>query len=1238
MPQEPRNNRLEREEPASMNSPLSKLNPMWTTTKKSARVLSAALVVFLACASLFSQGSQGTIQGGVFDQSGGAVAGAMVTVTDVARGITRDLIADDAGQYVATNLNPGTYTVRATAKGFQTEEHSGVLVEVGQNIRVDMVLHTGEQAQTITVSGEVPAIDSTDATLGGTVSNDSILALPLNGRNFQRLLQLRPGIVTSPGAGSGASSTNGLRAGDDLLVVEGIIQLGQSSSTSLMNAVYHGGDSTSILPIDAIQEFNEEQNPKAEFGWKDGSVISVGVKSGTNSLHGTAYAFGRDASATDAANYFSSPGVPGVTPATLEQFGATAGGSIVKDKLFWFASFEGLREQVGDVSVDTIPSDVAGLGASKSLVDACLALGPAKISALSAQISGLNPTTCVVSPSSNTNENLWPYLASATSTNFSPALISSGPLNNGLAKIDYVPGPHQHFSGVFFDSQADQIQNASTGQLLARWENNDVLLLRMYDGDWTWTPNSTWVTDTRFGYVYIRNENIPEDASVIPSNPWPSGYGMNTGVTNPVYGGMPEIQISGFTGFLGGGTRDAVRGPQGNIDLTEGVSYLRGKHSFKFGFEYVDIVFDTAQFSQSQGDIKFKSKGSTTALENYLEGIPGSGTILLGGSPSTNLSDHLQYYRSHWYAGYVQDDWRLSTKITLNLGIRYEITSPPAERDNYFGNFNPNVNPATTPAIEQVGPGAPINSLYNVDHKEISPRAGIAWDVRGDGKTVVRAGASILNVPAIMGALANIAPFGATFIGNSGLIGSNMSGTAANVATLFQPSLTGCNASTCSNGLNWTVAGPIFPTTASTGGATCSPTAPCTTGGTEPNFRQAHAAEWNLDVQRAVTNNLTLDVAYVGNHGFDGQLSEDVNQAPFGAGYTPAVKTACLAAPSAITCAPNESAIMAAEPYQSVFPYLNFINLTTNGAYSNYDSLQLTVNERLSHGLRFLAGYTFAHALDLLYSDNTGGALVPTDNANLRADYGNSANDLRHRFTFSPSYALPDIKSPGQMLQGWEVSGIVVLQDGLPWSPNDVTDDFLGTNEINNSFGGTLTAWNYSGPTSAFTAGPHPIPCFGSMAGCTPYMGGVPPTVCSNAAMAAYPGNPQLQQLALASLTNFGCYVQNGGVMTPPAYGTNGNAPRNGFRYANYYNVDMSIAKNWKFTERYTAQFRVEFFNLFNRADFGTASGVGAPNAFDPSAGSGGQFGCACTTPDALNPVLGSGGPRHIQFGLKLGF
>src|SRR5690242_1764929 len=380
------------------------------------QLLATATALLLISLSLFSQSNQGVIQGAVLDQTGGAIAGASVTVIDVARGVTRALTTDAAGQYVAPSLLPGTYTVRAEAKGFRNVEHSGVLVEVGKTLRVDLTVQPGEQTQTVTVTGEIPEIDTTDSTLGGTINNQSINALPLNGRNFERLLQLRPGVVTDPVSGAGNASTNGRRTGNDLLLVEGIAQIGPSNGTTTLNSVYRTGDANSLVPIDAIQEFNTQQNYKAEYGWRDGSVINVGLKSGTNSIHGSAFAFGRDASATDAHNFFTHGQA---TDATVEQFGAVAGVPIIKDKLFWFMGYEGLRTVLTNPALDQIPSDISIGNTGSSMMDACNAL-KGTISPLSAQLAGLNhwqatdPAPCTVSPASSTFENLFPYNPNAS--------------------------------------------------------------------------------------------------------------------------------------------------------------------------------------------------------------------------------------------------------------------------------------------------------------------------------------------------------------------------------------------------------------------------------------------------------------------------------------------------------------------------------------------------------------------------------------------------------------------------------------------------------------------------------------------------------------------------------------------------------------------------------------------------------------------------------------------------------
>src|SRR5882724_1923055 len=327
-----------------------------------------ALAGFLVCAPVFSQGSTGRITGSVTDTSGGNVSGATVVITDSQRGVKSNLSTDTDGAYVASSLLPGTYTVRVDAKGFKVFERQNILLEVGKDIRIDVVLQPGSTSETITVTEAVPMVDTTTTTLGGTISNEIINDLPLNGRNYQNLLTLRPGTTIYPGGGPWTQSTNGIRPEDTSFLVDGVTDDEAFMGFSVTNAAAVIGDAATIIPIDAIQEFNTQVNPKAEFGWKTGSITSVGLKSGTNNIHGTAYGFGRSDS-FDARNYFNAAGTP-KTPVELEQFGGTAGGRIIKDKLFYFGGFEAQRYTVGNALLGQAPTtaSIAGGGGNKCVV------------------------------------------------------------------------------------------------------------------------------------------------------------------------------------------------------------------------------------------------------------------------------------------------------------------------------------------------------------------------------------------------------------------------------------------------------------------------------------------------------------------------------------------------------------------------------------------------------------------------------------------------------------------------------------------------------------------------------------------------------------------------------------------------------------------------------------------------------------------------------------------------------
>src|SRR5271165_2914926 len=343
---------------------------------KAARWLGCALAILLISVPAFSQGSTGRILGTVTDQSGGTVAGATVTVVDTARGVTKTLTTDDAGEYNAPNLTPGAYIVRAEAKGFKKLERQNVIIEVGKEVRVDVTLQPGEQEQTVTVTEALPLVETTNATLGGTLDNADISDMPLNGRNYQSLLALRPGVMLQPGGGPWTQSTNGIRPDESAWMIEGVINTNFFDARPIAGMPSPITDGASILPIDAIQEFNTMENPKAEYGWKPGAVVNVGLKSGTNQFHGSVYGFYRSA-AWDARNYFN-PAPNGSScslgasilcaklPTQLRQYGATVGGPIMKDKLFFFGGFEALNSLIGNALASNGIPETAASGVAPS--------------------------------------------------------------------------------------------------------------------------------------------------------------------------------------------------------------------------------------------------------------------------------------------------------------------------------------------------------------------------------------------------------------------------------------------------------------------------------------------------------------------------------------------------------------------------------------------------------------------------------------------------------------------------------------------------------------------------------------------------------------------------------------------------------------------------------------------------------------------------------------------------------
>jgi hypothetical protein len=1181
-------------------------------------------MILLFSVPLFSQANTGRILGVASDQTGRVILGATVTVTDTQRGFSRTLTTDNAGEYVASSLIPGIYTVRVDATAFKTFEHSGIRLEVGKDVRVDLPLQLGLRSEKITVSGDLPILETTSATLGGTLSNQTLNDLPLNGRNYQNLLPLRPGMTIYPGGGAWTQSTDGLRPDDNDYLVDGLTINEPFTGMSLINGGALAGDASTTLPLDAIQEFNTEQNPRAEYGWKPGGIVNVGLKSGVNSLHGTAYAFGRDAS-WDARNYFN-PAPATKYPVVLQQFGATAGGPIRKDKIFWFLGYEGQRYSLGaGFNVEgpvTCAGGSPGCGLtvnspSDSLVDACNALKKAgeTITPVSGRIAGLNIATCAVAPENfipGPSESLFPTNngnANLQDPKFLPTgLISDNRNDNGVAKIDDHISDRHTLNGLYFIGQEDATFNDLASQVAPIWLSLLHIRAQVVSVNWIWTPNSRWVNEVRAGYsryyqdIFSADHNVPATA-----------YGINTGVANTLYGGFPLIFFTGFTMELGAQWPKIV-GPDAVYHFVDYVSYLRGNHALKFGAEAMENKHRGTITAFAKGGIQFTggndpnlANPDSTSLEDFLTGNIGFAGILVG-----NVARNTHTWG---FAAFLQDDWRATPRVTVNLGVRYELNTVLKESNNLLANFD--ANSAT--GLVQVG--KQVRSPYNGDHNNLAPRLGVAWDVWGRGTTVIRAGGGITyeqSAQQVFLAVNNLfglgtVPTGANLFAN-GVQLQSPGNIAVAVTDYSGANLAPLTAGWQGNGPNQAVFPPGIQT-ASCGDGLGTDPAPCTTFAVDRNLRTPYVSTWTVDLQQTLTKNLSLDIAYVGNHSTKLLGLRDVNQPTTPAGPLPFTQN----------CAPPVGTGKGA----SCFPYLGYIDVLSNRDRSNYNGLQVTLVRQTSHGISFTAGYTYAHALDNT-SANWGGG-VPLDSTRPQLEYASGDFDIKHRFTLALTYALPGRASPLQLLEDWQVNSIVTVQTGLPWGPQDTSNDFSMTNELNNPTSNG-ERWDFFGDPKDFTSGPNPIPCFGNKLCAN---GTAVPQACITAATSLGPG--AIAQLSATGIG--GCFARGRSVLIPPAAGTYGTAGRNIFRDSGFRNWDLSVTKGWRFQDRLTAQFRAEFFNVLNHPNF--TNPFGASNSYrnnDPSGGSG--MGCGCVTPDvaANNPVLGSGSNRAIQLGFKLIF
>ncbi|HEV2733116.1 MAG TPA: carboxypeptidase regulatory-like domain-containing protein, partial [Terriglobales bacterium] len=850
---------------------------------KGLRVLGCACLLLVAtAATVFSQTTTGRILGEVYDQSGAALAGATVTVTDTQRGTTRIVTTDISGNYAVPNLIPSVYVVRVEAKGFKVVERPNIQVEVATDLTVDVTLPTGDVKETVVVTEEVPLVNTTSSTLGGTLSNKEINDLPLNGRNYENLLQLRPGVIRYPGGGFSTTSANGLRAEDNAYLVDGLFNSEPFSGQSIVNGAGIAGDSATILPVDSIQEFNLQQNPPAEYGWKPGAIVNVGLKSGTNKLHGTAYAFGRD-TPFDARNFFNPVGQE-KNPRNLEQFGGTAGGAIVKDKLFYFGGYEGQRYTVGNtgslttwatVPLATVPINTPGNCLFSQVGDCANSIPDAIVNIHAgfeqgALASDVSPTSlkiagCTFTPPSTVacDGSGFPLNPTTDPNNLAinfglPNTVSE---DNAVGKVDYHLNERHAFSSVyFFGNNSGTVSDAS--QVQTKWLTQIHTRAQIFGQSWTYVPNARWVNEARFGYNRLFQPTFTNDhtTNIVDA------YGLDTGVTNPLYQGLPRISVFPnyiFPQELGGFNWPKVQGPDTRIQFIDHISYVRGKHAIKFGGELHRDSFSGGAFGGARGRFKFiggevytiSDTLASSGVEDFFAGLPTNATLLIG--------DPTRHIHNWGYAGFIQDDFRVTKNLTLNFGLRYEVNTVIKEDHNLLGNFD------ISKGLIQAGVNG-VSGPYNPDRKNFAPRFGFAWDLSGSGRTVLRGGVGItyetVNWESFL-ALNN--SLGLSTVPTGAQIDSAGDTSGGDIA----PTL----ASFPDTSLNWNQQngpGPVFP---GNNTVNCD-LGPCTIMGIDRNIKTPYVSTWSANLQHSFTPNLVLELGYVGNHGSRLVGIRDINQ------------------------------------------------------------------------------------------------------------------------------------------------------------------------------------------------------------------------------------------------------------------------------------------------------------------------------------------------------------------------
>jgi hypothetical protein len=1108
------------------------------------------LTLVTAVASL-GQTTTGGINGDVTDSSGAGIPNVSVTAVSAETGLTRTSTTADNGAYTFTDLAIGNYKLTISAEGFKTVV-SNAVVATGVVTRADIALQIGQRNETVMVEGSAPLMDLTPNE-NNFVDNLQIENVPLNGRDFNSLLAITPGVQRTPGGGFLAVSINGSRTTSNNYFVDGLYNNDRYYGDSAINQTGVVGIPATIFPPEAIQELSVQENPSAEFGVKGGAPILLGMKSGTNEYHGWAQWI-RHTSFADAANFFSKsngctdPGSCEATPLRNMQFGGGVGGPIIKDKTFFFLFYEGQRYASQSITSRSVPStgDVAG--------------AMADIAA-----NGLT-----VSPAGQALLNFFPITNSGT---FIASTPTTAHMDEFAFKIDHRINANNTISGRYVFGDSLQSGPPFAG-LPAGGSNKPDLFnsiapsrAQLAGISWTWNISANKILESRLGYTRF--------AQIIDVNNKidPKSLGVDTGPLSPVDFGVPYVYLAplGYGGYIGGvqGYPITTR-PDQTWDWSEHFSWVKGNHTIKMGGNYQTAYTNSLRNRARTGlDVGYSIAANGYAPVSVQTAVE---ELLLGRADfaSRNFGDTKRYLTQKSVGFYAQDEWKIKPNFTLTYGLRYEINGALSEKQNRASNFFPDRG------LVQVGQG--IDRLYNLDKGDFGPRLGFAWNIFKDGKTNLRGGYSLSYDVPNFAALA--APYSFSGARSGSFTNPDLGGFSVSLAGLGY-SLENDPAASCldpATGAGDYICfgqGPIFGT---------SPTGapPFNAFAVVNNFKTPRAHNFNLGIQRELFANNVLSVTYSGQRGRDLVIYRDLNASPLDSGCT-------------------GSSCDALRPFAATNPDLRHIIQATNLASSQYDSLQVSFNQRKWHGLDTQYNLTWSKCFDN-NSVNRGGAgdypqlLNPLNIADSR---GLCDQDVPLNFNIGGVYDFPTIPHiDSRVGKGWRLSTIYTAISGRPFSVlvgggTDHSGQGLSGSALRAAWDGTPIHYNTRNPNQYFdetlTMDTQLDPCGRSG-------GGLP-------------------------LSPF--YI--------PCNGTVGNSTRNQLRGPGLSQWDASLIKDTKITERVSVQFRWEVYNLLNRANF-----YGIPN----NTLNGGDLGAITKTPDVAvgNPVVAQGGPRNMNFALKFIF